>query len=102
MAPLHRRVGFQVSMGYRMRNPHHQAIKLAVGPIFYLGEQRRFYLQTEYFFRHWWLTNTRIVVDNCRSPSSSFNLIRTERINVVGMKALLGVNGYVTRLTEAT
>jgi hypothetical protein len=124
--PLHRRVGFQVSAGYRwhnpaadptyatgvglasdyntkqMLNPHHQALKMAFGPVFYLNDRRSVYLQSEYFFRHWWLTNTRIQVDNYRLPHTSFDLLRTERVNVYGLKALVGVNGHVSRLTEDT
>ncbi|MEZ0607647.1 hypothetical protein ACAW74_03975 [Fibrella sp. WM1] len=118
--PVGKRMGLQVAVGYRYRNPraspemalgtgatvsyessymlnpHHQAIKLAAGPVIYLNDKRSMYLQAEYFFRHWWLDNTRIVVNSDR-VAYSFDAYRTERINVYGAKVLLGVLGVFGR-----
>lgn len=114
--PVHQRVSLQLGLGYRfnnpsagpdfssginnaydwrfMFNPHHQAVKLSFGPIFYLNRPRSTYVQLDYFFRHWWVTNRRMRVDRIE-PGTQYDVDRTERINVYGLKVLFGVVGQL-------
>lgn len=87
---------------YQMLNPYHQAIKLAASPLVYLNARRSIYVQGEYFFRHWWLDNTHIIVNTVENSTTDFDAVRTERINVYGTKALIGARGYLSRRATAT
>lgn len=57
------------------------------------------YVQIDYFYRHWWVNDTRVVQDGYRY---NFDVDRTERINVYGMKTLFGVTGNLGTLTPKT
>lgn len=122
--PIHRRIGLHAALGYRYRNlsalsntlsgtgfgsdyrfkpmfnPHYQAIKLAFGPVFYLNDSKSFFVQTEYFFRHWWVDNERIQFDPERGDN--FDAFRTERVNVYGLKVLAGASGYIANSSTRT
>lgn len=122
--PVAKQISLRAGIGYRFNNPsappnvpigttldyslntmfnsHLQAVKFSFGPVFYLNKPRSLFVQSEYFFRHWWVNNRHIKADNGRNPDSSFDVIRTERTNVYGLKVLLGENGRLTTLPDQT
>jgi hypothetical protein len=73
-----------------MFNKFSNAIYLSIGPSYYLGHKRKFYLQCELFNRYYWFDKKRLAFDNVETYR--YNSIRTERNNVTGIKILIGTN----------
>lgn len=95
------RIGVGLAAGYDLNqavNPHHQAIRLATGPVFYTDESRRRFVQFAYFLRHWWLTNQRIQID--RHSSDDIDVLRTDRTNAYGIKLFMGTTGTLFHSLE--
>ncbi len=71
-------------------NPFLQSYKLDLGVKYYLSQQRNFFINFNLFYRKWWLDNTFLMYDD--NLGYNFVATRTERVNVVGGKLLIGNN----------
>lgn len=71
-------------------NPYSHGIYISAAPAYYWDKRRRFYLQAEPFYRHYWINDKKFSFIN--DAHDSFNATRSERIHIVGLKVLGGLN----------
>jgi hypothetical protein len=82
-----------------MLNPFSQAFYISIAPAYYVSKRKRnTYIQAEIFNRFYWIDKMRLAYNEprpvrcCERDTESFNSIRSEQINVTGIKILFGVN----------
>ena len=79
-----------------MFNEFAHAVYISFASAYYFSSDRIFYLQSELFYRHYWFNNQQLYYSNVEKISSSYNSIRSERVNVYGIKFLAGYNAKVS------
>lgn len=78
-----------------MFNKVSNGIYLSVAPAYHLTNRmgKRYYLQTEFFYRHYWFDDKKIIYNpNDDELTGYFNAVRSEKVHVFGLKALIGIN----------
>jgi hypothetical protein len=69
-------------------NPLYNAITIGLNSKYYLTPKKHLFYEAHLFYRHWWFNNKDCEYDNVEGYQ--FDGIRTERQNVLGLKALFG------------
>ena len=69
-------------------------IFISVAPSFYMSNKTKFFLSPELLYRHYYLDNKRLQFDN-EELGYKYNSIRSEKINVLGIKLLAGFNNLI-------
>ncbi|NOU45891.1 MAG: hypothetical protein HOO86_02375 [Bacteroidales bacterium] len=73
-----------------MFNEFSNAVYVSLSPSYYFGSHCKYFVQCEFFTRFYWFDDKRLSFDNVENYW--FNSIRSERVNVTGIKALAGLN----------
>ncbi|MCF8372793.1 MAG: hypothetical protein K9H64_14305 [Bacteroidales bacterium] len=74
-------------------NKFSNAIYASLAPTYYFRPNRKHFVKCELFNRYYWFDNKRLSFDNVETDK--FNSIRSERVNVTGIKMLAGVNSNI-------
>jgi len=77
-------------------NEYSNAIYSSFAPSFHLGKHRKYYLQSELFYRFYWFDDKKLTFNN--GENKPFNSIRSERAHVLGLKIIIGKN-HVFRIS---
>ena len=78
----------------QMINKHLSAVYTSFAPSFYLDDIRDFFIQPEMFYRLYWLSSKKLVYDDF-NDQMDFNSVRSERVHVLGIKGLFGINNRI-------
>jgi hypothetical protein len=81
---------FSVYENQYIFNEFSNAIYTSVAPSFYLGKERRNYIQSELFYRFYWFDNKKLTYTFL--DETLFNSVRSERVHVFGLKIIIGKN----------
>jgi len=71
-------------------NEYSNAIYSSFAPSFHLGKYRKFYIQSELFYRFYWFDDKKLTYNFL--GATLFNSIRSERAHVLGLKIMIGKN----------
>ena len=79
-------------------NEYSGGIYVSLAPSFY-DKWRKFYFQPELFYRSYRMNDKRLSYNNIEG--GSYNSLRSEKIDVIGLKLLMGFNNMIA-LTDRT
>jgi hypothetical protein len=78
-----------------MFNYFAHAVYISFAPAYYFSSDRKFYLQSELFYRYYWFNDQQLNYYG-ENSAESYNSLRSERANVFGIKLLAGYNAKVS------